>query len=148
MPTRKQRRRRAKDRRHEYEYVYVDEEGNEVEYEPDDEPRKQERSPAKQASRGRGGRPARVVQPPSWSRVGKRMLLFAPLILLWVLFVGRGGHNHKHTATAALVVQALFLLVILGPVIYMTDSFAYRSYLKRTGQAPQPARKKRGAGES
>src|SRR5688572_9625488 len=81
MPTRKQRRRQAKAKRHEYEYVYVDEEGNEVEVAEDDV--KAERTASRNGRAKPNPRAAQRgarVQPPSWGRVAKRGLIFAPLI--------------------------------------------------------------------
>ena len=90
MPSKKQRRRRAKSRRHDYEYVYVDEDGQEVEVDPE-ELRKPARSDDQAArSRGAGGRGGRRIEPPSWTRVGKRGLIFAPLMFLTVSFLSKG----------------------------------------------------------
>src|SRR5687768_7907859 len=84
MPTRKQRRRQAKAKRHEYEYVYVDEEGNEVEVAEDDV--KAERTASRNGRAKPNPRAARGarVQAPSWSRVAKRGLIFAPLMFVTV----------------------------------------------------------------
>ena len=122
MPTRKQRRRRAKERRHDYEYVYVDEAGREVEVE---EP---EKGPSKSRNgkgpvRTRGGR---RVQPPSWSRVAKRGLLFAPLMFITIRLLERGE------PLAATVFRTVFLLLVFLPFSYVMDSFLYRSYQRRT----------------
>jgi hypothetical protein len=128
VPTRKQRRRRAKDRRHDYEYVYVDEEGHEVEV---DETKAQ---PAKSRNGrpviGRGGR---KIDPPSWTRVGKRALIFAPLMFLTIRFLGNGE------AVAASVFQTLFLMLIFLPFSYFMDSFLYRTYKKRAEQPKSQA---------
>ena len=85
MPTKKQRRRRQKDRRHEYEFVYVDDEGREVEVDSEElgqaSPRRNGKRDAKrQPQKGRDGRPVRQVAAPSWRKVGKRALIFFPLI--------------------------------------------------------------------
>ena len=85
MPTRKQRKRRAKERRHDYEYVYVDDEGREVEVD----------EPVARAAPSRNGRPVtgrggRKIDPPSWSKVGKRALIFAPLMFFTIRFLGKG----------------------------------------------------------
>ena len=122
MPTRKQRRRRAKERRHDYEYVYVDEEGREVEV---DEP---ERAPSKSKNgkgpvRTRGGR---RIEPPSWNRVGKRALIFAPLMFITIRLLERGE------PLAATVFRTAFLLLIFLPFSYVMDSFLYRSYQRRS----------------
>ena len=86
MPTRKQRRRRQKERRHEYEYVYVDEEGREVEVEPEDEkaPARKDKRPAP------ASRPRRAIEPPSWQRVGRRALIFAPLMFITIRLLEQG----------------------------------------------------------
>jgi hypothetical protein len=121
VPTRKQRRRRAKERRHDYEYVYVDEEGNEVEV---DEP---EQGPSKSRNgkgpvRTRGGR---RIEPPSWNRVAKRGLIFAPLMFVTIRLLERGE------PLAATVFRTAFLLLIFLPFSYVMDSFLYRSYQRR-----------------
>ena len=141
MPSKKQRRRRQKDRRHEYEYVYVDEEGQEVDVDevevaggtkgPRDGARNA-KAPARSAQ-ARGGRPTRKVDPPSWRRVGRRALFLAPVLVLLMYLI-----KPKDTAPAAVVVQAVFFLLIFLPFSYAMDTMLYRSYLKRTGQAPPP----------
>ena len=81
MPTRKQRRRRQKDRRHEYEFVYVDDEGEEVEVDEDERPARGQngKRESKQPQKRRAASGAvREVKPPSWSKVGKRALIFFP----------------------------------------------------------------------
>jgi Flp pilus assembly protein TadB len=132
MPSRKQRRRRAKERRHEYEYVYVDEEGNEVnaaEVEPEAARNgKRPSGPARKPGQARRG-PA--VQPPSWNRVGKRGLIFAPIMFLTVMLIG------GELTLAQQIVQTVLLLAIFLPFSYVLDSMAYRRYLRRTGQAPR-----------
>ena len=122
MPTRKQRRRRAKERRHDYEYVYVDEEGQEVEV---DEP---EKGAAKSRNgkgpiRTRGGR---RIDPPSWNKVGKRALIFGPLMFITVRLL-----NHGQPLQAT-VFSTVFLLLVFLPFSYVMDSFLYRSYQRRT----------------
>ena len=123
MPTRKQRKRRAKERRHDYEYVYVDEEGREVEV---DEP-VAAAAPSKngRAVTGRGGR---KIDPPSWNKVGKRALIFAPIMFLTIRFLGKGE------ALAASVLQTLFLMLVFLPFSYFMDSFLYRTAQKRAAQ--------------
>ena len=131
MPSRKQRRRRAKERRHEWEDVWVDDEGNEVEPPPEAESDIQSRNgkrttaPAKQRqSRGR-----RAVQPPSWGRVGKRALIFAPLMFLTVSFL---------SSDLSLLQKALntaFLLAFFLPFSYAMDALMYRMYTRRSGRA-------------
>ena len=127
MPTRKQRRRRAKERRHDYEYVYVDEEGHEVEVE---EPAAKA-APSKNGRRPVTGRGGRKIDPPSWTRVGKRALIFAPIMFLTIRFLGKGE------PVASSVLQTLFLMLIFLPFSYFMDSFLYRTYQRR---AEQPKR--------
>ena len=83
MPTRKQRRKRQKDRRHEYEFVYVDEEGQEVEVDPEEveqAPLKRNGKRESQAAGAEGAqRPAGQAGRAAFlERVGKRALLFCP----------------------------------------------------------------------
>jgi hypothetical protein len=135
VPSKKQRRRRQKGRRHEYEYVYVDEEGREIEGGEEEE----EAAPAPRSSAGRtkspakaaGGRGGRTVEPPSWRRVGRRALLLGPVLFLLMFLL-----KPKDANSGAIVVQALFFLLIFLPFSYMMDSMLYRNYMKRTGQAP------------
>ena len=141
MPTRKQRRRRQKDRRHDYEFVYVDDEGREVEGDPEEveqaPPRPNGKRDAKrQPQKGRDGRPVRQVAPPSWNKVGKRALIFFPLIFLAFSFV-----NSKQPIGTRLVVTVAYTAFFL-PFMYLMDRAMYRSYLKRTGQ-PVPQRQPR-----
>src|SRR5687768_13420657 len=84
MATRKQRKRRQKGRRHDYEYVYVDDEGREVE--PPEEMRADTRTngTSPQATVTKGGR---KIEPPSWSRVGKRALWIGPLMFLTLTLI-------------------------------------------------------------
>lgn len=135
MATQKQRRRRAKEQRHDYEIVYVDPEGNEVEVEPDaSKPRK---PPARQSGRrGRGapaprgrGRARRPVQPPSWSRVLKRGMIFAPIFLATVILLG----GKKMTYVSA-VIQTVLLIAVFVPFSYFMDRVVWRQYQKRLGQ--------------
>jgi hypothetical protein len=122
VPTRKQRKRRAKERRHEYEYVYVDEEGHEVEVEPEESkakaPDRKDRRPARAA----GGR---VIDPPSWSKVGRRALIFGPLMFITIRLLERGE------PIAASLFRTLFLLLIFLPFSYVMDSVMYRTYQRR-----------------
>lgn len=124
MPSRKQRRRRAKERRHEYEYVYVDEEGREVDVAPEDEP------PAKRDGRKQDGRPAggRRVDPPSWRRVARRGLIFAPIMFLTVSLL------NSDLPVGAQIVQTLVLLAFFLPFSYGMDALLYRAYVKRGGE--------------
>ncbi|MEP7335364.1 MAG: hypothetical protein ABI717_06245 [Actinomycetota bacterium] len=134
MPTRKQRRRQAKSKRHEYEYVYVDEEGNEVEVAEDDV--KAGRTAARNGRAKPNPRTARGarVQPPSWNRVAKRGLIFAPLMFITVMLTSGDATLLQQALTA------LWLLAIFLPFSYFMDSFMYKRYLKRTGEAPPSKR--------
>lgn len=130
MPTRKQRRRQQKSRRHDYEYVWVDEEGQEVEVDPTElRAAKDDSKDAKQPPRDKRGRAVRRIDPPSWGRIGKRALIFAPFMFAVVWILRPEGAN---AATA--VVQTLVLLGFFLPFSYLMDSVMYRSYLRRTGQ--------------
>jgi hypothetical protein len=135
MPTRKQRRRRQKEKRHEYEIVYLDDEGHEIEVEPEqtkprDDRRNGKRSDKRPAQKGRGGRPIKEVQPPSWSRVVKRALLFGPLIFLAFSLINSGQPILSRLAVA--VVYTAFFV----PFMYIMDRAMYRAYLRRSGQVP------------
>jgi hypothetical protein len=121
VPTRKQRRRRAKERRHEYEYVYVDDEGREVEVEPEESkaPERKDRRPA------RAGAARRVIEPPSWRRVGRRALIFGPLMFITIRLLERGE------PFAASLLRTIFLLLIFLPFSYVMDAVMYRTYQRR-----------------
>ena len=125
MPSKKQRRRREKSLRHEYEYVLLDEEGNEVPVEPT-ELRKKEEKPKAARAGARPARAVRAVQPASWRRVGKRGLLFAPVMFVMVTILG----GNKLT-TAGKITQTVLLLAFFLPFSYLMDTFAYRTYRKR-----------------
>jgi hypothetical protein len=132
VPTKKQRRRRAKDRRHEYEYVYVDDEGREVEALDEPEPTT---APKRDGARGsRRAGPARTIQPPSWRRVGKRALIFAPLMFLTVMLLAPDD-----ASLVANLAQTLFLLLIFLPFSYVMDSVTYRIWRRRMGQTDSGA---------
>jgi hypothetical protein len=139
VATKKQRRRRVKERRHEYEYVYVDEEGRVVDV---DEAEEEVPKSAKADDRARprpartGGR-QRQMQPPSWRRVGKRALIFAPLMFLTVTLLAP-----EDVTLAQNVAQTLFLLAIFLPFSYAMDALTYRIWRKRTGQT-EPATRRR-----
>ena len=134
MPTRKQRRRQQKSRRHEWEYVFVDGDGQEVEVDPEQvKPAKVDRAQSrngKGASAAKGastskGRRARVIEPPSWHRVGKRALMIGPVVVVAMLLLNRNLPLGQRILPAA-VMLAFFL-----PFSYFTDSLAYKMYKKR-----------------
>jgi hypothetical protein len=129
VPTRKQRRRRQKGRRHEYEYVWVDDDGQEVEVDPSELRAEKAEPKDGKPTRDRRGRAVRKIEPPSWSRVGKRALIFAPFMfaVIWIL-------RPEGAAPATVVVNTIVLLGFFLPFSYLMDSIMYRSYLKRTGQ--------------
>jgi hypothetical protein len=130
MPSRKQRRRRAKDRRHEYEYVYVDEEGHEVEVaEAAEEQKKNEkRNGQRPPPRTRAGR---AVEPASWTRVGRRALIFAPLMFITILLL------EQNEPIGASIARTVVLLALFLPFSYVMDSMLYRAHLRRTGAVPK-----------
>jgi hypothetical protein len=132
VPSRKQRRRRAKERRHEYEFVYVDEEGREVEVDEPAEQRKKTdgRPPAKTRS-------GRVVEPASWNRVGRRALIFAPLMFITIRLLDK-----QHTPIQDSILRTVFLLALFLPFSYVMDSMLYRSYLRRTGASRDNGKKR------
>ena len=123
MPTRKQRKRRAKERRHDYEYVYVDEEGREVEVEADDAnaPAGKDRRPA----RAGASRAASRIEPASWQKVGRRALIFGPLMFIIIRLL------ESSEPIAASLLRTIFLLLIFLPFSYVMDSVMYRMHQKR-----------------
>jgi hypothetical protein len=123
MPSRKQRRRQAKERRHEYEYVYVDDEGREIQI---DEAELEERRNGKAKRPEPAARGGRTVQPPSWNRVGRRALIFAPLMFLTVYLLGRDD-----LTTQQMLIQTLVLLGIFLPFSYFMDTITYRAFQRR-----------------
>ena len=134
MPTRKQRRREQKLRRHEYEEVWVDEHGNEVQVDPAAVP-----EPAKERN---GSRPAaragsRTIQPPSWRRVGKRALFFAPLMFVVITLL------EGDLSVAERVLITLQMLLLFVPFSYLMDTVTYRVSRRRLEQG-QPGAAKRG----
>jgi hypothetical protein len=141
MASRKQRRRRQKERRHEYEFVYVDEQGHEVDVDPSELERsssdRARRNGTKGVRKGKDNRPVRKVDPPSWRRVGRRALIFAPLILIAFSLLNRS----QPIGTRILLTLAYTAFFI--PFMYLMDRAMYRTYLRRTGQAPPPRRASR-----
>ena len=129
MPSRKQRKRRAKAMRHEWEEVWVDDEGNEVEAPPEADgaaPSRNGKRTAPAPVQQRGGR---QVQPPSWQRVGKRGLIFAPLMFLTVTFLS------GQLTIAQRLVNTAFLLAFFLPFSYLMDTVMYRMAQKRAAAA-------------
>jgi hypothetical protein len=136
MASRKQRRRRQKERRHEYEFVYVDEEGREVEVDSAELEKSSRpsarRNGTKDARKRQGARQIRKVDPPSWRRVVRRALVFAPLIFIAFYLL-----NHNQALGTRVLLTAFYTAFFI-PFMYLMDRAMYRTYLKRTGQAPPP----------
>jgi hypothetical protein len=134
MPTRKQRRRQQKERRHEYEYVYVDEEGQEVEVDPSELKAERETKPSRKTATRRqpAARSRRTVQPPSFNRVLKRGLLFAPVMYLTLSLIGGGPDR----SVSGRVLQTAMLLAFFLPFSYVMDKLAWRTYQRRLGNPP------------
>ncbi len=143
MANRKQRRRREKEKRHAYEIVEIDAEGNETvldsaELRPEPSRNGKGRGKGKgkgskssprgrQAQQGRSRR--QPVQEPSWSRVGKRGLMFAPVFFVVVYLLGGDGMT-----ITGLVVQTLLLLVVFIPFSYFMDRLMWRAYQRRSAK--------------
>jgi hypothetical protein len=128
VPTRKQRRRREKDRRHEWEEVLVYPDGREVPVgdENGGEPGEKAKRPGERRQAQAIQRGGRTIQPPSWRRVLKRGLIFAPLMYITVLLLA------PDSATPAQnVAQTAFLLAIFLPFSYVMDATTYRIWKRR-----------------
>ena len=138
MPTRKQHRRRAKEQRHEYEVVYVDDEGNEVEVDPELRPEKRNGKTETRARASSGsGRTAergggRTIEPPSWRRALKRAAIWGPLLVVAMMLLNR------NVSPLQWVTSAVFLIAFFIPISYFTDSMAYRMYRKRLDRVNAP----------
>src|SRR5438128_10624281 len=136
MPTRKQRRRQQKTRRHEWEYVYVDDEGHEVEVDPDElQPAKRQRADATDTAKRRNGkapargrqRTGRVPPEPSWSRAAKRAAMLGVFFVIVFGFLLRSKHSNPASAIAVAVVYAIAFV----PLQYFIDRVVYRAYQRR-----------------
>jgi hypothetical protein len=148
MATKKQRKRRSKERRHDWEYVYVDEDGREVEVEEEGgaggkagaKAQSSSAKAVKSTEAGRSAKPAarggRKVEPPSWRRVFRRALIFAPIMLVIVYLL-----KPKSTSTPGVVLQTMLLLAIFIPFSYLMDSIMYRSFQKRLGGGAPPKKR-------
>ena len=124
MPTRKQRRRREKERRHEWEEVYVDETGREVAPDEIDEIRPEPRG-RENGRRAPSARQRRPVDPPSWRRVAKRALVFAPFMFIVITVLD------PKTSLAAHALYTVQLIVLFVPFSYLVDTMVYRLVLRR-----------------
>jgi hypothetical protein len=129
MPTRKQRRRRQKEMRH--EYVWEDEEGNILE--PDEVPTRKAGDGTRRSAAA--SRSPREPQPPSWRRTLKRGLVFAPIMLVTVMFLS------SDQPLAGQLIQTAFLVGIFIPFSYFIDGMFYRSYKRRVARQDEAARK-------
>ena len=127
MASKKQIRRQQKLKRHEYEEVYVDDEGREVEI---DEAELEERRNGKAKRSERRAPSGRTVQPPSWTRVGKRAAIFAPLMFLTVYLLGRDD-----LSIGQMLIQTLVLLGIFLPFSYFMDTITHRAYQRRLNRS-------------
>ena len=136
MPTRKQRRRQQKQRRHEWEYVWVDEEGQEVEVDPQalKQPKGDREQRADAGKRRNGKAPARAQQrttrvppQPSWSRAAKRAAMLGIFFVIIFGFLLRG----KHSDPAAAVLLGIVYAIAFVPLQYFIDRVVYRAYLRR-----------------
>jgi hypothetical protein len=127
MATKKQRRRRAKEHRHEWEVVYLDDDGNEVDAPEGEAAQASARAATKRAPAAAAQ--ARGVKPPSWRRVLKRGLLFAPAMFLLMSVLEPGtGYLERLVFTAQ-------LLLIFLPFSYLMDRMTFRMWQKRTARA-------------
>jgi hypothetical protein len=94
---------------------------------------------AKSATRkpaAKGAANVRPVPPPSWKRVAKRGLIFAPFMLLAIALLGRG------LSWPARILETVWLLVLFVPFSYMIDRMMYRRYLRQIGQEPPPRQRR------
>lgn len=139
MATKKQQRRRQKLKRHEYEEVYVDETGRELEPEEAEElvgtALTKKTASAAKPQRQATSRAGRVIEPPSWRRTGRRGLLFAPLMLVTVILLG------KDLSLAQQIAQTVALMAFFLPFSYFMDTMMWRSYQRRsarTGESKKP----------
>lgn len=137
MPNKKQRRRRDKERRHEFEEAYFDADGNEITRE-EYEALAEETGVLGPTSNGTGAAAAqkpirhggRTVQPPSWKRVAKRGLLFAPLMYATLYILGRGDDS---ATPESIAFSTGTLLLFFIPFSYFVDSFMYKRFAARSG---------------
>lgn len=136
MANQKQRSRRAKEKRHGIEIVEIDEEGNERVLDsgalkPAAPPaRVQGKGKERGSSSGKTARGYREVKPASWGRALKRAGIFGPIFLVFFLVV-----KPEKTGTAAVVIQALAMIVLFVPMSYYMDRFAHRQFVKRSGKS-------------
>jgi hypothetical protein len=132
MPTRKQRRRREKTFRHEWEYVELDPEtGEEKPVAPAElkaEKPKREK-PVQQQKQQPARRGRREPQPPTWGRVWKRTLLFAPLMALFIYWTT--SNSKSGASLPGVVLNTAILVAFFAPFSYLVDSMTYKLWAKR-----------------
>ncbi len=111
--------------------MYVDEEGHEVEVDPAELKAERSAKPSGKdvTRRQSSGRPRKPVQPPSFNRVLKRGLLFAPVMYLTLSLIGGG----KKLTVPGRVLQTAMLLAFFLPFSYVMDRLAWRTYQRRLG---------------
>src|SRR5204863_3112635 len=102
-------------------YVYVDDEGREVPVDPEvlaaERRAKKEETPERPKARAqtraktpaRRGRAGRVIEPPSWRRVGRRAAIFGPILIVAMMLLNR------NLPVAQRVAPALFMLALFLP---------------------------------
>jgi hypothetical protein len=129
MATKKQRRRRAKEQRH--EYVWIDDDGNEVDVDPEAGETEKSGQPA--------GRFQREPQAPSWRRTFKRGAIFAPIMFGTVLLLS------PDMPMETKVTQTLLIVGIFIPFSFFIDRLFYRSYLRRRSRGEQATGRRRGS---
>ncbi len=106
----------------------VDDEGREVEVLDEAPERPQSRGGARTKQAPAKNARGRTIQPPSWRRVGKRGLIFAPLMFITVSLLS------SNLTVPQRVAQTFFLLVVFLPFSYVMDSMTYRMWRRRTAE--------------
>jgi hypothetical protein len=95
---------------------------------PSPEERKaQRRAAAKEARQGRS------AKPPSWQRAAMRSLVTTALFVAFVVLALRNPVGQT-------IALAGFLFLLYIPLGYFTDSFFYKRFQARQGQAPRGRR--------
>ena len=145
VPSRKQRKKRQKELRHEYEFVVVDEDGREVEVDPEElkakRAEKERTAKASSASGANGrarsgtrdarGRPIREIKPPSWQRTLEARGAFTAVMFLALSFLAHGG------SLAGRLMLTLGYGVLFVPFLYFMDRWQYNQYQRRIAAAEQ-----------
>ena len=112
--------------------MYVDEEGQEVEVDEPAEERKK-KTDGRPPPRTRAGRD---VEPASWSRVGRRALIFSPLMFITIRLL------EKNEPLSASIFRTVVLLALFLPFSYVMDAMLYRSHLRRTAASRDEGKKR------